>query len=507
MIPILYTPDEREFLSNGLGLLAETVDSTVEWNCNGAYELELVYPVAGLRFGEIARNRIILATPDPVTRAQPFRIYRIGKQSRGLVTVYAQHAAYDARGIPVAPFTAQTAQEAFGALETGAVVEHPFSLICEHPGVGELRSAVPADLWGLLGKGLETYGGELEFDRWDITLKRRIGADRGFSVRYGKNLTTLEQDENISACYTAVYPYWTDREGALVELPEKILQAPGNHDHVKVLMLPLQFDSRPTEEELRTAAVDYMEKNAIGTPVVSWKIGFVPDLGLEQLGRGDSVTVHFPALGVHATARAVQTRYKPLLERFDSVTLGSVRQSVADTIVSQKKEIELARKESRDYLSAATAWLTNGKGYMAIRLNADGSPMDTLYMDHPDISQAVNVLRIGQSGIGFSHNGVEGPYVSAWTLDGQFYADSVHLSGKFGIYKDGILQGYMGYREGSSGETLTTGICVSDAAGECYAIATEAGVRLQAGSSAAYLEKNGRFVVSGNLEVKGTIIN
>ena len=194
MIPILYPSEETAFRSNGLGLLAETADCTVEWNCNGAYELELVYPVAGLRFGEIARNRMILATPDPVTRPQPFRIYRIGKQSRGLVTVYARHVAYDAKGIPVAPVVAQTAQEAFGALESGTVVEHPFSLICEHPGVGELRSAVPADLWGLLGKGLETYGGELEFDRWDITVKSRIGADRGFSVRYGKNLTTLEQD-------------------------------------------------------------------------------------------------------------------------------------------------------------------------------------------------------------------------------------------------------------------------------------------------------------------------
>jgi hypothetical protein len=46
-------------------------------------------------------------------------------------------------------------------------------------------------------------------------------------------------------------------------------------------------------------------------------------------------------------------------------------------------------------------------------------------MDAPDINAAVNVLRIGQSGIGFSKSGVDGPYYSAWTIDGRFNADFI----------------------------------------------------------------------------------
>jgi hypothetical protein len=34
-------------------------------------------------------------------------------------------------------------------------------------------------------------------------------------------------------------------------------------------------------------------------------------------------------------------------------------------------------------------------------------------------------MRIGQSGIGFSRDGVDGPYYSAWTLDGRFNADFI----------------------------------------------------------------------------------
>jgi hypothetical protein len=111
----------------------------------------------------------------------------------------------------------------------------------------------------------------------------------------------------------------------------------------------------------------------------------------------------------------------------ESVTLGSVRANIADTIVSQNKEIaskptKTALEQARE---AATAWLTNGNGYAYFRKDDMGNIIDILFLDTPDIDTAVNVLRVGQSGIGFSHNGVNGPYESAWTIDGRFNADFI----------------------------------------------------------------------------------
>jgi hypothetical protein len=51
--------------------------------------------------------------------------------------------------------------------------------------------------------------------------------------------------------------------------------------------------------------------------------------------------------------------------------------------------------------------------------------VDILFMDTQNAETAVNVMRVGQSGIGFSHNGVNGPYESAWTIDGNFVADFI----------------------------------------------------------------------------------
>lgn len=82
-------------------------------------------------------------------------------------------------------------------------------------------------------------------------------------------------------------------------------------------------------------------------------------------------------------------------------------------------------QQQANAVANATSWLTNGKGYKVDRRDADGNTVDTLYMDTPDIATAQNILRIGQSGIGFSHSGANGPYTNAWTIDGQFVADFI----------------------------------------------------------------------------------
>jgi phage-related protein len=107
------------------------------------------------------------------------------------------------------------------------------------------------------------------------------------------------------------------------------------------------------------------------------------------------------------------------------VTLGSIRSNIADTIANQQQEIQQAPTKSdlQKAKDAATAWLTNGKGYAYFRKDDLGNIVDILFMDTKDPSTAVNVMRVGQSGIGFSHNGVNGQYESAWTIDGNFVAD------------------------------------------------------------------------------------
>ena len=111
---------------------------------------------------------------------------------------------------------------------------------------------------------------------------------------------------------------------------------------------------------------------------------------------------------------------------------------------------------------------------------------------------------------------VEGIYL----VDGKLYIDAsvlqagiinavvIGLSGKFSVYdgEDGVKGGHIGYLPGSQNGETTDGIGVSDATEQCYFIATAAGVRGQAGSVAFYLQKDGRFVVEGDVLINGNLI-
>lgn len=442
--PILYHSTETNFNHNGYGILSSCVACEVTEEANGEFELFMQYPMDGIHFEYIASRSIIKAKPDQFREPQLFRVYRISKPNiNGIVSIYAQHISYDLSGISIQPFSAHSIETSLYGLKTNAVVDCPFEFWTDKTNYASFKVPHPASirsrLGGVQGSIIDVYGGEYEFDNFTVKLHNSRGMDRGVSIRYGKNLINLKQEENCLNVATGIYPYWYNEEGGnMVQLPEKIVNAPGEYNFVKIrtLDLTMNFEYEPTEDQLRSATENYIKNNEIGIPTVSLDVSFAQlqkseeykDLKLmERVSLFDTVHVEFPELKVSAKAKAVKIVYNVLLDRVESITLGSVRANIADTIVEQKKQIEQAptKTDLQRAREAATEWLTNGKGYAYFRKDANGNIVDILFMDTQDPTTAVNVMRVGQSGIGFSHNGVNGLYESAWTIDGRFNADFI----------------------------------------------------------------------------------
>jgi len=440
MIPVLYDALETRFETNGIGPLMDAVTCYVDREVNGIVELEMQYPISGKRFGGIGMRSIIMAKPDPYTQAQPFRVYRVTKPMQGIVTVYARHIVYDLIGTPVDPFKATNAKDAMAALKENTAVESPFAFWTDKETVAEMVVSTPKGAWSLLGGSegsvLDVYGGEYEFDRFAVRLHKRLGADRGVSIRYGKNLTSLEQDENCANVYTGVYPYWQGQDGDLLVLPERILPADGNYDHVRILSLDLseEFEEKPTEEQLRTRARAYMRNNAIGVPDVSWSVSFVQlaqteeyknKALLEEIHLGDSVTVIFPKMGVNATARAVKTRYNVLLDRYESVSLGRVKANISDTIAGNSQKIYLESVRRKNDVRKLHSELTVQDGKIEAKVEKIGGAPESfgweLLVDSWTLrSKGVDVLKAYDGGI---------------TINGTIIAQSGKIGG-FDIQKD-----------------------------------------------------------------------
>ena len=444
MKPILFPSTATEFKTQGLGVLTDAISCTVTEERNGAFELTMQYPDTGVHFDEITDRCIIYAIPSPYRAPQPFRIYRITRPMDGIIMVYAQHITYDLSGVPLNPFTAINAPDALSKLSLNAAVDSPFTFWTDKATVASFAVSTPSStrsvLGGSSGSILDVYGGEYEWDGFTVRLYGHRGYDNGVVISYGKNLTDIEQDRNISNVATGIYPYWTNAEGALVTCDPKIVNAPGTYDFTRVVPVDFSndFETQPTPAQLRARAEKYVEDNKIGIPKTSITASFVQleqfpeyeDLALlEKCDLCDTVTIRYPQLGVEAKAEIVKIETDVLLERYNSVEIGDVRTNIADTIVGQQQEIK--QKPSETYLREAVLALTEtilGASGGAVRLldtNNDGMP-DTLYIaDDPDPTKARNVWRFNHEGWGASDNGYNGPFSYGATLKNGMVADFI----------------------------------------------------------------------------------
>ena len=442
MTPVLFGAGAATYETQGLGALADALTCEISEELNGEYELEMTYPVSGRRYSDLKNRCIIVAKPDPYRGEQPFRIYRITRPLNGVITVYARHISYDLSGVPVTPFTAASAAAAMQALASHAAVSSPFSFWTDISSGASVEVTVPtstrAVLGGTDGSILDTYHGEYEWDGFTVRLRSHRGQDNGVRIAYGKNLTDIQQDENIADLATGVIGYWAGSDGTLVQTG--VVDAPGtyNFDRVITVDFSSDFEEQPSTLQLTQRVQQYISDNGVGVPNVSISVSWVnleqysgyEGLSLlERVSLGDTVTVEFPPLGVEATARVVKTVYDVLRDRYVSADIGSVQANIADTIAGQQQQLQqVPNKTEIQQIAQSIADAIMGAKGGSVRLldtNGDGEP-DTLYIaDNPDPAQAVKVWRFNYMGWGASSNGYNGPFEMSAALGQGMYADFI----------------------------------------------------------------------------------
>lgn len=469
MIPVLYPPNAADFSTFGIGTLTDTISCEVTEERNGLFECLLKYPITGQHYGRIAKECIIKAKPNDTAKPQAFRIYRITKPLNGIVSIYGQHISYDLANVPVMPFKTESrspqlilnqllAGDSRFTGWTDYSEAKPFSVT--------QPKSVRACLGGSEGSMLSKWHGEFEWDNFTIKFHTHRGHKTGVVIEYGKNLTALEQDEDNSGVYTQLLPYaMFTAEGAesetVVTLPEEtlpIVSAEMVREKTLIMDFTDRFDSGTaiTEEMLRAAANDYIRDNPLGATIPTVKVSFEPlwkqpeyAALLERVNLCDTVTIRHSALGVSVSAMVVQTVYDCLAERYLGLTLGSEKSSMITTISEVQSSVNKVQttvgrfpKLLQTAIGNATSLITGQSGgYVVLHGDENGQPYELLILDAPSIEEAVNIWRWNVGGLGFSHNGYNGPYETAVTADGQIVADFI-TSGSLvaNIIKAGVIQ-------------------------------------------------------------------
>lgn len=339
MIPILYASNETQFISNGIGRLIDCVSCSVTEERNGIFECEMQYPINGRHFSDLMAGGIIGVIHDDSGDIQPFDIYKHSAVIDGIVTFNARHISYRLSGICVSPFSANSCASALTAIGTNSVQTNPFtfstdktiSKIYETDFVKSARGI----LMGEQGSILQAFQGEYKFDKWNVSLLVARGSDSGVTVRYGKNMTGITWDRDDSGCFNAVAPYWTDGTNT-VTLPEVYVQP--TTPITPIICVPLDMsqmiEGQPSEAQLRTEAVSYLDTKKPWEPVDKITVDFVamwqtPEYAnvasIQRIGLCDTVSIYWTEMGIVAEkAKVVRTVFNVLTERFDEMSVGTV---------------------------------------------------------------------------------------------------------------------------------------------------------------------------------------
>lgn len=265
------------------------------------------------------------------------------------------------------------------------------------------------------------------------------------AIEFGENL--LEYAENISASdiATAVIPLGAKLDKSPIEGLEAYTTIESVNDGKDFLYIPeaveqfgwvrvvQKFDDVTKPSILKAKGLEWLKSVQYENVILNVK---AVDLSIvdgesDQIDLGDKVHALATPFGMD-TWFPVQKLTIPLQNPAEqTLELGntsskSYTQQASEASKYQLTVVKQVQSDMESAINNATQMLLGSKGgYKLSEYDESGLWVRDLYMDAPNKDDAVNILQITNIGIGFSRNGYNGPYETAWTIDGSFVADFI----------------------------------------------------------------------------------
>lgn len=441
----IYKSDENIFTHNGLAIL-NPITAYIEEELNGVYQLHLTIPYDHYgKWKEVEEYRIIKANQQ---------LFRIQKVTPGMTTlgIYATHIFYDLADNYVLD---TNIVEKSGALALNQILnrlsfETKFTATSDILSINNARIVRKNALNAIMGSDdnafINRWGGELYRDNFFFSINERVGKNKGFKITYTKNMTGFSAEIDMSTVATRLIPIAYDG----LMLPEVYLDSENIHQFPHPIIKELELSDIKvksdelednggfeTEEEafevMRTRTEAVFKDQKLDQPSVNYKINFVSLSQteeykqfefLETVGLGDDVIVYHKPLDIHVTARCIKYRLNLITNHYDSIELGTFKKNLSTIVESVTEEVKNQTTHFKSELEKAkqnaTNLITNAMGGFVYKTNSELFIMDT-----DDLNTAVKVWRWNINGLGYSRNGINGPYEAAMTMDGAIVANMI----------------------------------------------------------------------------------
>lgn len=437
MFPVLYDSIVTGTVPEhyGIGVLKDALSCVITEERNGGYELVLKYPSSGVYAENLVTRAVIKAKPNFTDDPQLFRIYKVGKAIGSSFTVYARHISYDISGFPITNGSASNVGDALILLNAKAP---GYKFSTDKSVQAEFKIDKPSSVrsWfgGKTGSILDQYGpGDWKYNNFECKFLANRGQDRGVTIRYGKNLTKLENIDDSSNLVTSVMAFWQSSDDNPVTVISDAISTGATLDVTACQVVDASdyFENKPTVDQLNDYATKYIAGHITNKVKNNIKLDFaqISKLLKDRVDLCDTVHIVYEDYGISATAKCIKTTWDVLQDKYTEIELGEARTNIADTIVGINKDIsnQITTNQVKAAINDATDLITGNKGgYILLHdSDEDGYPDELLIMNTSDISTATKVWRWNLSGLGYSSKGYSGPFGLAMTMDGAIVADYI----------------------------------------------------------------------------------
>lgn len=315
-------------------------------------------------------------------------------------------------------------------------------------------------LTGLSDNIIDPYGGYFILRRDDSQQKTYLDyyADQSNlslqTIEFGKNLLDLTEYIDASGIYTRIIPLGkTDDEGKRLDISSvndgnNYLSSAEGENLFGIITVTASNNDIEDAAELKEYGQTLLDKAISETLTITIKAVDLKRVGVdvEAIDVGKYVRVLSLPHNIddhYLCTKITLDLTNPANSEYTfGATIPEITSNSKDTdrkinqvIVNLSKEIDASGNSILDIFNDVIDRINGAQGgYKLTEYDENGLWLRDLYMNAPSKEQATNIMQINSQGIAFSTNGYDGPYNSAWSINGQFLADWI-VAGTMSAYR------------------------------------------------------------------------
>ena len=382
MLPLLYKSKSKILKANTfelLGRMTDIVSGKVTEERNGDYLLEMELSTTDRCANLLDTQYFIKVKPNPTDEPQYFEIYDLQYKDKKSITIKAKHIKHNLyNNFLVETYNqtdvVHTPSEWWYLLCTGqpeglqtqmTLWEHHFSFTSDITSKASmtLGFCTPCTLGDFLGGAdgslVDVFGGEYKCDNFDVALLQNRGTVTNYHLRWGSNISSLTQtlnSDNICshvAAYATCHDTYSNESVVLCSEPQELRTHSSKLMKIKAVDVSdggsvdisdktgyWNFNAKTGENKAFLIQVLNIQAQMLraslvstnGAPALNIKVDYPPTLA-EMLNLHLCDTVYIDTENGSLKAKIVKTDYDFVLERWNSLELGTPKTKLSDYIV------------------------------------------------------------------------------------------------------------------------------------------------------------------------------